>query len=123
MKNSVFVSFDYCEDKDKRGSLIAQSQLADSPFSISDSSLQEAEPDHLWVSRAQSAIARCDIFVVILGYNTHQAPGVLREVGIAKGLRKRRFQLRPQGSDPVAIPGAGPVVNWTWPKLKSAFSQ
>ena len=122
MKNKVFISFDYYEDKDKKGSLVAQSRRSDSPFSISDSSLQEAVPDHLWVGKAQSAIARCDIFVVILGYNTHQAPGVHKEVAIARGLRKRRFQLKTQGTDPVAIPGAGPVLNWTWPKLKSALS-
>ena len=122
MKNRVFVSFDYEEDHDKKESLIAQSRNPASPFAISDSSLQERQPDHVWLQKAQSAIANCDVFVVILGFNTHQAPGVLKEVQIAKGLRKRRFQLKPQGTNPKPIPGAGPVVNWTWPKLKKMLS-
>ena len=107
MKKKAFVSFDYHEDKDKKGTLIAQGEDPESPFTISDSSLQEAQPDHLWFSKAQSAIAKCDIFIVILGLNTHQSPGVLKEVEIAKGLRKRRFQLKPQGTNPKPVAGAG----------------
>ena len=63
-----------------------------------------------------------DVFVVILGVNTHQAPGVLKEVQIAKGLRKRRFQLRVQGTSPKPVSDAGPVVNWTWTRLRRMLS-
>lgn len=70
-------------------------------------------------NRAQSSIAKCDVFIVILGLNTHQAPGVLKEVQVAKGLRKRRFQLKPQGTNPTRVKDAGPVVNWTRNKLKT----
>ena len=122
MKKKVFVSFDYREDNDKKGSLIAQAENSASPFTIVDFSLQEAAPDHLWLRKAQSAIDRCDIFIVILGHNTHQAPGVLKEVAIAKGLRKPRFQLKFQGTDPERVKDAGPVVNWTWPKLQRILS-
>ncbi len=122
MKKKAFVSFDYREDRDKKGTLIAQAEDLTSPFTISDSSLQEAQPDHLWLSKAQSAIAKCDVFIVILGYNTHQAPGVLKEVNIAKGLRRRRFQLKAQGTNPTPVQGGGPVVNWTWPKLRRMLS-
>ena len=122
MKKRAFVSFDYNEDKDKKGALTAQAEDPESPFTISDESLQEAQPDHLRISRAQSAIAKCDVFIVILGLNTHQAPGVLKEVNIAKGLRKRRFQLKAQGTDPTSVSGGGPIVNWTWPKLKRMLS-
>ena len=118
----AFVSFDYSHDNDKKGSLIAQADDAESPFAIVDFSLPEAAPAHLWLSRAQSAIDRCDVFIVILGSNTHQAPGVLKEVKVAKGLRKRRFQLKSQGDAPQKVKDAGPVVNWTWPKLRRMLS-
>ena len=118
-KPKVFVSFDFEKDHDLKGSLVAQAEDPSSPFELADSSLKESQPQPQWLARAQSAIARCDFFIVILGLNTHQAPGVLKEVQIAKGLRKQRFQLKPQGTNPTAINGAGPVVNWTWPKLKS----
>jgi len=118
LKTKIFVSFDFAQDHDLKGSLVAQAQDPESPFEIIDFSLVESQPQHNWLSRAQSSIARCDVFIVILGLNTHQAPGVLKEVQIAKDLRKRRFQLKPQGTNPTPVKDAGPVVNWTWNKLK-----
>lgn len=118
MKTKIFVSFDFAQDHDLKGSLVAQAQDPESPFEIIDFSLVESQPQHEWLSRAQSSIARCDVFIVILGLNTHQASGVLKEVQVAKGLRKRRFQLKPQGTNPIRIKDAGPAVNWTWNKLK-----
>ena len=117
-KAKVFVSFDFDNDHDLKGSLVAQAENASSPFDLIDFSLKESLPQPLWLSRAQSAIARCDVFVVVLGLNTHQAPGVLKEVQIAKGLRKRRFQLKSQGTNPTPVRDGGPIVNWTWSKLK-----
>lgn len=36
MKKKVFVSFDYRQDNDKKGSLIAQAEDPDAPFTIVD---------------------------------------------------------------------------------------
>jgi len=119
VKTKIFVSFDFDHDHDLKGSLVAQAQDPKSPFELIDFSLVESQPQHEWLSRAQSSIARCDVFVVILGLNTHQAPGVRKEVQIAKGLRKQRFQLKPQGTNPTPVKDAGPVVNWTWNKVKT----
>ena len=119
VKTKIFVSFDFAQDHDLKGSLVAQAQNPESPFEIIDLSLAESKPRKEWLSHAQSSIARCDVFVVILGLNTHQAPGVLKEVKVAKGLRKRRFQLKPQGTNPTSVKDGGPVVNWTWNKLKT----
>ena len=121
-KIKTFVSFDYETDLKLKGDLIAQAKRADSPFSVTDFSLRERHPDPTWLSKAQSAIARADVFVVILGANTHNAPGVLKEIKIAKGLKKRRFQLRPQGKKWQPMKGAGELVVWTWPNLKRKLS-
>ena len=96
-KTKVFVSFDYGTDHSLKEDLIAQAKRQDSPFSVTDVSLQERAPEQEWVSKARKAIAGCDVFVVILGENTHSAPGVLKEIAIATGMSKPRFQLRPQG--------------------------
>ncbi len=120
-KKKVFVSFDY-NDKQLKDTLIGQAKLPDSPFSIADFSLQETQPEDRWLSKAQSAITGCDIFIVLLGNNTHQASGVLKEVRIAKGLRKKRFQLKPQGKNFVPVPDAGDVIVWTWKNLKARLS-
>ena len=121
-KTKVFVSFDYDTDLSLKEDLIAQAKRQDSPFSVSDVSLREVEPKSEWVSKAQSAIARCDVFVVILGENTHSAPGVIQEIAIAQELRKRRFQLRPQGKKWQPMSGAGEMVVWTWPNLQKKLA-
>jgi len=106
-KKKVFVSFDYSYDLNLKRSLVAQSREPDSPFSINDFSLQESEPEETWLDEAQSKIARCDVFIAIVGKNTHSAPGVLKEVAIAKGSRKPRFQIRPKGKDYGEVADAG----------------
>lgn len=95
--------------------------MPDSPFSVNDFSLREAYPDDEWVAKAQSAITRCDLFIVLLGENTHSAPGVLTEVRIASGLKKDRFQLKPQHRRKSPIPGAGEMVSWNWKSLKAKW--
>ena len=118
----AFVCFDFDNDHDLKGSLIKQAKDASSPFTFTDFSLKESQPEHQWLSQAQSAISRCDIFIVLLGKKTYKAQGVLKEVQIARGLKKPRFQLKPQGSNPEKVNNAGPTVNWTWNKLKQMLS-
>ena len=117
-RTKIFVSFDYETDCELKETLIGQADQQASPFSVADFSLQERQPESDWLSKAQSAIARCDVFVTILGQNTHNAPGVLKEIAIARGLKKPRFQLRPQGKTWRAMKGAGKLVVWTWPNLQ-----
>ena len=122
-KKKVFLSFDYDNDLQLKGSFISQAKNPDSPFSINDFSLQEAFPGAEWLSKAQSAIKRCDLFIVLLGDNTYRAPGVLKEVKIAKGLNKKRIQLKPQRNDPNEILHAGKVVSWKWKNLREEWGK
>lgn len=121
-KKKVFVSFDYDNDRHLKSTLIGQAKLPDSPFAIVDFSLKETQPEGQWLSKAQSAIAKCDVFIVLLGKNTHMSPGVLKEVKIAKGLRKKYFQLKPQGKNFMSLPDVGDVVVWKWKNLKARLS-
>ena len=70
-KTKVFVSYDYDNDAQLKDTLIGQSKLQESPFSINDVSLKETTPD--WQQKARGAIEDCDVFVVLLGAHTHQA--------------------------------------------------
>lgn len=121
-KKKVFLSFDFDNDLNLKNSFIHQAKQPDSPFSINNFSLQEAHPDDEWISKAQSAIARCELFIVLLGKNTHTASGVLKEVRIAAGLNKERFQLEPQKKKRTPIPEAGDVMPWRWNNLRARWS-
>ena len=115
-KIKVFVSYDFDHDAALKDTLIGQSKLPDSPFSINDMSLKQIELE--WQQKARAAIERCDVFVVLLGEYTHQAHGVRREVRMARHIGKRRFQVRKKGQWPKSLDGAGEVVAWRWKNLK-----
>ena len=119
-KTRVFISYDYQHDVDMKNNLIRESRRSDSPFSINDVSLNEKTSD--WQQKARQAIESCDVFLVLLRENTHQARGVLREIKMAKQLNKKRFQLREKGHNPQAISDAGEVVAWRWENLRKWLS-
>lgn len=120
-KTKVFVSYDYEHDSDMKNRLIAESKRSDSPFSINDLSLSEKVTG--WQQKARTAIDKCDVFVVLLGENTHQASGVRREVRMARQIDKNRFQLRKQRYNPKRLDGAGEVVAWKWKNLKKYLTK
>ena len=119
-KKRIFISYDYDNDHHLPGSFFQQAEDPKSPFSGVNVSLREAHPDDKWVSEAQRRIQECDCFIVLLGKNTFQAPGVLKEVNIAKGLNKKRFQIRPKGKSNVdnkPLLNAGKVIAWSWDNI------
>ena len=119
-KTKVFISYDYDHDAQLKDTLIGQSKLPDSPFSINDMSLKQATSE--WQQKARAAIEACEIFVVLLGEHTHQAKGVRREVKMAKQIGRKRFQLRKRGQCPKPIEGTGEVVVWKWKNLKKRLA-
>lgn len=123
-KTKLFVSFDFDNDRILRDFVIGQAKLPDSPFEVSDYSLKEAAPEKNWEAKAQRAISRADKFVVMLGSRTRFAPGVKKEVAIAKRLGKPRFQIigYRDGSRTWAVPDAGVTYSWNWNNLKKLLS-
>jgi hypothetical protein len=123
-KTKVFVSYDFDNDKTLYDFIIGQAKLADSPFEVSDHSLKEAAPERDWEIKARAAINRADKFIVMLGSATRRAPGVKKEVAMAKALGKTRFQIigYRDGSREWAVPDAGSVYSWNWDNLKKLLA-
>jgi hypothetical protein len=112
-KKKVFISYDFDNDKKLKDFMIGQAKNDDSPFEVSDHSLQEAAPQPDWEQKARAAIGRADVFIVMLGPKTAKASGVLKEVKIANELKKDRFQIigYTNGSADLAVPDAGRTPN------------
>jgi hypothetical protein len=123
-KTRLFVSFDFDNDRTLRDFIIGQARLPDSPFEVADQSLKEAAPEKEWEGRARTAIARADKFIVMLGSKTRFAPGVKKEVAMAKELGKPRFQIigYKDGSATWAVPDGGSVYGWNWENLKKLLA-
>jgi len=118
-KKRVFVSFDFDNDKVLKDFIIGQSRLADSPFEVIDTSLKEAAPMKTWEDKARAQIKRSDIMVIMVGPKTHSAPGVLKEVAMAREESIPIVQvIGYKDGNYAAIPNAGRLYAWNWDNLK-----
>jgi predicted GTPase len=118
-KKRVFVSFDFDNDKVIKDFIIGQSRLADSPFEVIDTSLKEAAPMKTWEDKARVAIKRSDIVVVMVGPKTHKAPGVLKEVKMAREEGVIIVQvIGYKDVNYTSVPNAGRLYAWNWDNMK-----
>jgi MTH538 TIR-like domain (DUF1863) len=118
-KKKVFISFDFDQDKALKDLLIGQSHNRECPFDVIDSSLKEAAPENGWAEKAGHRIRKADQVIVLLGPTTHRAPGVLKEVGLAREHGKKIVQLIGHKEGHYKrVPGAGRLYRWTWGNLK-----
>ena len=118
-KKRVFVSFDFDNDKVLKDFIIGQSRLNDSPFEVIDTSLKEAAPMKTWEDKARAAIKRSDLVIVMVGPQTHRAPGVLKEVAMARDEDISIVQvIGYKDGNYKAVPNAGRLYAWNWENLK-----
>ena len=119
---SVFISFDYDNDKDLPGNLVAQAARPDSPFSVTDRSVRAAI-DEKWRSEVRDRIRRVDLVIVICGEHTHDADGVAGEVTITQEENKPYFLLkgrrRKTCTKPRNVRSSDEIHSWTWANLKN----
>ena len=122
-KKPVFVSFDFDNDKVLKEFIIGQSKLADSPFEVTDHSLKEAAPEKDWADKARRGIMRSEIVLLMVGPKTHKAPGVLKEVAIAREENKKIVQIIGyKDGNYTAVPDAGRLYAWNWDNLKKLLA-
>ena len=118
-KRRVFVSFDFDNDKVLKDFVIGQARLPDSPFEVIDTSLKEAAPMKTWEDKARLAIRRSAIVLVMVGENTHRAPGVLKEVEMAREEGVPIVQvIGYRDGNYTSVPNAGRLYAWNWENLK-----
>ncbi len=121
-KKHVFVSFDFDNDKILKEFIIGQARLPDSPFDVIDTSLKEAAPMKTWEDKARASIRRSDLILVMVGSKTYRAPGVLKEVQMAReeGIRIVQMIGYRDGTY-TSVPNAGRLYAWNWDNLKKLF--
>ena len=122
-KKRAFFSFDFDEDQNLKNNMVGQMRLPSSPFEGADWSMKEAAPQRDWEKEAESRINRSDVVVVLVGPKTYKAPGVLKEVAMARRLGKPIVQIIGyKDSHPRLVPNAGRLLRWTWPNMTNVFN-
>jgi hypothetical protein len=117
-----FISFDFDNDKSLKDFLIGQSKLEQSPFEVLDYSLKESSKEKEWEEKARKKIEKVDLVIVMLGPSTHKSSGVLKEIAIAKALKKKIIQLIGyKKANYQRIKGAGYLYHWNWENLKKVL--
>ena len=115
---SIFVSFEFDKDQDLKNNFYQQA-MRETNHRIRNCSLNEAYPDEVWKSKARSAIGQCDVVIVLVGQDTHNAPGVIVETDMARSLHKPVIQVRPQGRPYDGLTRLQEPIPWKWVRINA----
>ena len=92
---NIFVSFEYDKDNDLKNNFFRQAET-ETKHRVENRSLNERYETNEWKGRARNAIRGCDVVVVLIGPDTHNAPGVRVETSMATSFGKPIIQVIPQ---------------------------
>ena len=122
-KVGVFLSFEFGKDNELHYNFYSQAKQH-SEYEVIDESLNEQyHPDAQWLNKARKQIVLSDIVIVVVGEDTHNAPGVEKEVTIANQLKKPMFQIRPRERTASEVRGAGDVIRWNWKTIDAKIAE
>ena len=119
---NIFVSFEFDKDRDLQNNFYRQAE-EETDHQILDCSLHESYPDEAWRNEARNAIRPCDVVVVLIGQDTHNAPGVIVETDIARSLNKPIIQVRPQRRRYQGLTRLGEPIPWRWTRINSELDR
>ncbi len=115
---NIFVSFEFDKDNDLRNNFYGQAKQ-ETNHRIVNCSLRESYPDDAWKNKAREAIRRCDVVVVLIGEDTHNAQGVMVETDMARSLGKPIIQVRPQDRPYNGLTRLGEPIPWRWRRINA----
>ena len=121
-KVGVFFSYEFTKNQELYGNFFAQAK-DESDYAIRNYSLEKVHPPDDWEEKAESRIAQCDLVIIVVGQDTHNAPGVEVEKNIAKRLGKPIFQIQPQNQNYGGVRGAGEIIPWKWDKIDAKINE
>ena len=111
---NIFVSFEYDKDKELVNAFLEQAREL-SPHRVKNKSLRESYPDETWKKKASDAISECDVVVVLVGQDTHNAQGIIVETDMARSFGKPVIQVASKGRrDYRGLTRLDKPIAWKW---------
>ncbi|MCC3860513.1 TIR domain-containing protein [Pseudemcibacter aquimaris] len=106
-KKKIFVSFDVENDSAFKNIIVGKSQEQGAKFKVANWSMKPDTKNPKWLKEAKFKVTRCDVMVVMVGENTHRAPGVIKEVEFATNANMKIIQINATDGDAHSINDAG----------------
>ena len=117
----AFISFDFDHYEELRDALVGQAKLPQSPFNITDWSVNEPFEGN-WRGKVRNRIRQTDLTIVICGEHTDFARGVAAELTITREENKPYFLLRGRPNKKCKKPGqarkSDKIYKWNWDNLQ-----
>ena len=110
---SVFLSFEFKKDAGRRSTFIGQSRKH-CEFALNDKSLPAEEHNDKWRRDVKERMKVSDVVIVLLGPDTHNAPGVKDELSLAGEVGCPVVQLMPQGHNYGLVGKYRAVCEYKW---------
>ncbi len=119
---NIFVSFEFDKDNDLKNNFYQQAKQY-TQHRIRNCSLNEPSPDDTWKNKARKAIGECDVVVVLIGQDTHNAQGVIVETDMARSFNKPIIQIRPQGRNYNGLTRLDAPIRWKWKTINAKLDK
>ncbi len=119
---NIFVSFEFDKDNDLKNNFYTQAK-EHTQHRIRNCSLHETYPDEAWKNKAKAAIRECDVVVVLIGQDTHNAQGVIVETDMARSFGKPIIQIRPQDRPYNGLTRLGEPIPWRWRTINAKLDE
>lgn len=119
---NIFVSFEFDKDNDLKNAFYGQAR-ENTQHRVRNCSLNEAYPDETWKHRAREAIRECDVVVVLIGEDTHNAQGVIVETDMARSMNKPVIQIRPQDRTYNGLTHLEDPIAWRWRTINAKLDE
>ena len=118
----VFVSFEFDKDQKLKNDFIGQAKN-NTQHRIVNSSLNEAYPTVEWRRKASDAIRECDVVVVVVGKDTHNASGVRIETDMARSFGVPVFQVVHDWQPHKGVPHFEQPIPWRWKSINAKLDE
>ena len=122
---NIFVSFEFEKDNSLKSSFYEQAK-DHTQYRILNCSLNQEYPDETWKKKAREAIKECDVVLVLVGQDTHNAPGVLVETDMARSLGKPTIQILSEKARRNNYRGVRSIkdrIPWKWDNIKKRLDE
>ena len=112
----VYFAFEYEKDAHRRSQFLSQAQRH-CGFRLEDLSLPSAVHGSSWQREALKRIQMSHVVLVLLGPDTHNAPGVRDELSLAGQARRPVVQLMPKSQKYGLVSHEAPVCPYRWRRI------